>query len=183
MYLLGLGFRSVLPPKGLYFVESLATGEWLVLAAVALVVLLLGLCFGWTQRRKNTPRSQFLPAVWASLVPTGCVLLLSLQAWFGPALPYHVTLSGAKKVYVGMSRAELENALGKPRGWSADEKDHKVRIKYDVQIPWEYSKEFYIDLVDGLVIHSRVVPFGREEDGDFFSNLPPGRETNLGNLK
>jgi hypothetical protein len=156
MYLLVLGFLSVIPPKGWSLIESLRTSTWLLLADAALLLMLLGILYWWTHRRKASPRDLFLPAVFASLIPTACMLRLCVLAWFGPPLPHHVFLNATKKLSIGMTRQEVEKALGQPRGWTGDEQQHYVRVFYDLQVPWAHSKQFNLNFVEDRLVYSWI---------------------------
>jgi hypothetical protein len=164
--LLGLGFVSVMPPKGAYLIEKMDSGVALFVTGASLLFPLLGLRFLITKQVARAEQFQLLSGFVVSLVPAVCILWTFLSARLAP-LPCHVYESDTKQVVTGMTKAQVVQAIGSPRASSWG--DHKTRLTYDLQIAWGLSgRQFFVDLVDDRVVSAKIVRYGGEVDDDFF---------------
>jgi hypothetical protein len=166
--LLGLAFLSAMPPKGAYLLEQMDSGVGLFLTGASLLLPLLGLRFLKTKQAAHSDRFLLFSGFLFSLVPAACILWTFLSAWFVP-LPCHVYESDAKHIAAGMTRAQVEQKIGLPRGSSWG--DHKMRLTYDLQIAWGRSgQQFFVDLIDDKVVAARIVPYGGQLDDGFWES-------------
>jgi len=153
--------------KGLYLIELLDCSLGKTLITASLVLPILG--FGFLKRVKqaDSDRDLAVLALFLSLLPLICVICTFISAQFGP-LPGHVYAKDTIKVSNGMTRAQVVERIGEPHGWTGDTNEHKVRLWYAIQPPWwgRSGQKFYVNLVDGKVVHS-----GSNDDGFFTPDL------------
>jgi hypothetical protein len=166
--MLGLAFLSVMPPKGAYLIKKMDSGVGLFLTGASLLLALLGLRFLNRRQAAHSDRIVLFSGFVVALVPAVCILWTFLSAWFAP-LPCHVYESDTKHIAAGMTKAQVVQEIGSPRGSSWG--DHKMRLTYDLQIAWGNSgRQFFVDLIDDKVVSARIVPYGGELDDDFWES-------------
>jgi len=148
-------------PPGNYLIEDMGNGVGVFLTGASSALPFLCLRF---LKTKLTGRLAFL----VSLVPAACIAWSFLSGLFVP-LPCHVANSGAGRITTGMTKAQVLDAIGSPRGFSGGGGDGKMRLAYDYQIPWGRSgRQFFVDLIDGKVVSARIVRYGGEPNDDFW---------------
>ena len=166
--LLGLAFLSIMPPKGAYLIEKMDGGVGLFLTGASLLLPVLGLRFLKTKQVAHSDRIVLFSGFVVSLAPAVCILWTFVSARFAP-LPGHVYKSDTKHVAAGMTKAQVVQEIGSPHGSSWG--DHKMRLTYDLQIPWGSSgRQFFVDLIDDKVVSAKIVRYGGELDGSFFES-------------
>ena len=70
-----------------------------------------------------------------------------------------------------MTKAQVLDVIGSPRGSSGGGADRKMRLTYDYQIPWGWSgRQFFVDFIDDKVVSARIVRYGGEPNDDFWEN-------------
>lgn len=159
--MLGLGLLSLMSPPGNYLIEDMGNGVGMFLTGASLALPFLCLRF---LKTKPTGRLAFL----VSLVPAACITWSFLSALFFP-LPRHVAESGTKRITTGMTKAQVLEAIGSPRGSSGGGADGKMRLTYDYQIPLGWSgRQFFVDLIDDKVVSAKIVRYGGEPNDDFW---------------
>ncbi|WP_150107430.1 hypothetical protein [Pedosphaera parvula] len=155
-----------MPPKGAYLIEQMDSGIGVFVTGASLLLSLLGLGFLKSKQAAHSDRFVIFSGFVVSLVPAACILWTFLSAWFAP-LPYHVYASDAKRIAAGMTKAQVVQKIGSPRGSSVGE--HKMRLTYDLQIAWGSSgRQFFVDFIDDKVVSAKIVRYGGEVDDDFF---------------
>lgn len=166
--LLGLGFLSIMPPSDGYLFEKMDNGLGLFFTAASLVLPILCLRFLRTHPADRSECLVHRSAFLVSLLPAACILWSFLSAGF-VTLPYHVNENDTKKITKGMTKAQVLQAIGSPRGSSSGE--HKLRLTYDFQIKWGSSgQQFFVDLIDDQVVSAKIVRYGGELNDEFFES-------------
>ncbi|HXR06556.1 MAG TPA: hypothetical protein VN765_04445 [Candidatus Acidoferrum sp.] len=161
--LLGLTLLSMMSLPGTYLIEDMGNGVGAFLTGASLALPFFCRRF---LKAKPAARLAFL----VSLVPAACILWAFLSASFVP-LPCHVAESGTKRIIKGMTKTQVLDAIGSPRGSSGGGGSGKMRLTYDYQIPWGWSgRQFFVDLIDDKVVSARIVRYGGEPNDDFWES-------------
>jgi hypothetical protein len=145
------------------FIENMGNGVGVFLTGASLVLPILCLRF----LKANTgARSAFF----ISLVPATCILWAFLSTWFS-TLPCYVKERATKQIIKGMTKVQVLDAIGSPRGSSGGGADRRMRLTYDYQIPWGWSgRQFFVDLIDDKVVSAKIVRYGGEPNDDFWES-------------
>jgi len=176
--MLGLGFLSLVSLPGEYLIENMGNGVGLFITGASLLLPILCRRFLKIRPLARSERSLLLSGFLVSLLPAACIVWAFLSAWFVP-LPWHVKESDTKRITKGMTKAQVLQAIGQPRGSSSG--DRKTRLTYDLQIAWGRSgQQFFVDLIDDKVVSAKIVRYGGEPNdefwhGDFLKDLKAGK--------